>query len=301
VVNVTGTNLAGATSVSFGPNAATAVIVNPAGTLLTATSPAGSGTVDVRVTNPLATSAATGADQFTYVLPVVSIGNVSQPEGNSGTTPMTFTVTLSGISSAPVSVNYQTLDGTATANSDYTPESGTLNILAGQSSGTISVPIIGDTVPENDETFSLQLTGATGATGTPVSATGTIVNDDPAPVLRNPASFSVKAPASGSKTHVYSLSSLCSATAGKFPCVVSSSDPPSAFTSWNLISNSFSTTLTNFKWGPAGGLLPGEFSITLIPSMANAAPLVIGYSATDGTATSNPPNSPALLTITVTS
>jgi outer membrane lipoprotein-sorting protein len=66
-VTVTGTNLTGATAVSFGRTAAAAVVVNSA-TSITATSPAeAAGTVDVTVTTPGGTSATTSADQFGYV------------------------------------------------------------------------------------------------------------------------------------------------------------------------------------------------------------------------------------------
>ena len=66
-VTVTGTNLTGATAVDFGLNAGTNVSVNGGGTSLTVTSPAGSaGTVDITVTTPDGTSAASAADRFTY-------------------------------------------------------------------------------------------------------------------------------------------------------------------------------------------------------------------------------------------
>ena len=114
VVTVTGTNLAGETGVSFGSNPATNVTVNAMGTSLKATSPAGSGTVDVQVTNPIATSAAVAADRFTYLNPTVKISNESAPEGTSGTnTVVNFPVTLSGPSGATATVSYQTADGTA--------------------------------------------------------------------------------------------------------------------------------------------------------------------------------------------
>ena len=65
-VTVTGTSLTSGT-VAFGPTAATAVTCTA--TSCTATSPAGTGTVDVKVTTPGGTSAATSADQFTYIPP----------------------------------------------------------------------------------------------------------------------------------------------------------------------------------------------------------------------------------------
>jgi subtilisin family serine protease len=64
-VTITGTNLTGATAVKFGTVAATTYTVNSA-TQITATSPAGSGIVDVTVTTAGGTSATSAADQFTY-------------------------------------------------------------------------------------------------------------------------------------------------------------------------------------------------------------------------------------------
>ena len=57
--------------------------------------------------------------------PSVSVGDASVTEGNAGTTPLSFPVTLSAASTQPVSVTYATADGTATAPSDYAAASGT--------------------------------------------------------------------------------------------------------------------------------------------------------------------------------
>jgi hypothetical protein len=64
-VTVSGSGFTNASAVSFGGIAATAFTVD-SGTQITATAPAGTGTVDVTVTTPLGTSATSGADQFTY-------------------------------------------------------------------------------------------------------------------------------------------------------------------------------------------------------------------------------------------
>ena len=64
-VTVTGTGFTGATSVRFGASNASAMTV-VSDTQITATSPAGSGTVDVTVVTPAGTSATSPADQFTY-------------------------------------------------------------------------------------------------------------------------------------------------------------------------------------------------------------------------------------------
>jgi hypothetical protein len=67
-VTITGTGFLSGSTVKFGTVAATQVTVSSAGTI-TAVSPAGSGTVDVTVTNGNGTSATGTADRFAYVAP----------------------------------------------------------------------------------------------------------------------------------------------------------------------------------------------------------------------------------------
>jgi hypothetical protein len=127
--------------------------------------------------------------------PTISINDVSQAEGNSGTSTMTFTVLLSNPSAFPVSINYATADGTATvADSDYVAKSGTVNFTAsgpppadgnvvstvGNISQPISITINGDTKVEPDETFFVNLSGGSGytAAGSDFTGQGTIQNDD---------------------------------------------------------------------------------------------------------------------------
>jgi hypothetical protein len=96
--------------------------------------------------------------------PRVSIGwGGTVVEGNAGTTNVTFTVTLSAASDAPVTVTYATADGSATAGSDYVAATGTLTFAAGQTAKTVTVAVKGDRVGEGDEYFYVSLTGATGA------------------------------------------------------------------------------------------------------------------------------------------
>jgi hypothetical protein len=121
----------------------------------------------------------------------VSVTDVSQAEGDSGQTDMTFMVTLSGnADNLPVSMSYQTADGTADSSSDYDAVSGTLTFAPGESSKTIDVPINGDTTIEDDETLTLELSDVQFATPAALSATGTIVDDDtggyPRPVGASP-------------------------------------------------------------------------------------------------------------------
>jgi hypothetical protein len=101
-------------------------------------------------------------------------------ENNSGTSLITYTVTLSAASDYTITVNYSTANGTATAGSDYNSSSGTLTFSPGGSlTRTFTVGIIGDTVYEPDESFTVSLSSPVNATlGSPSSVTTTISNDD---------------------------------------------------------------------------------------------------------------------------
>ena len=111
--------------------------------------------------------------------PVISIGNVSHNEGNSGTTPFVFTVSLSTASATQVTVAYNTADVTATAPSDYIAQSGTLTFAPNATTQFITVLVNGDTTVEPDEVFDVVLSSpsANAALGTSTGI-GTIVNDD---------------------------------------------------------------------------------------------------------------------------
>ena len=130
------------------------------------------------------TSTANGSAGAAWVNspPPISINSVSIPEGNAGTTNMTFTVSLSAVPTADVSVQWATSDNTATAGADYIAATGTLNWVAGDASPKqITVMINGDTAVEPNETFFVSLDAPIGATPGTMSGTGTIQNDDVAP------------------------------------------------------------------------------------------------------------------------
>ena len=114
-------------------------------------------------------------------MPVISVADTEANE-NAGT--MAFWVSLSRASENVVTVRYTTADGTAAAGDDYTAADDTLTIPAGATGASVSVTIIDDTDDtENDETFTLNLSGATGATITGSPATATIIEDSNLPAM----------------------------------------------------------------------------------------------------------------------
>ena len=122
---------------------------------------------------PLSNSpSATVAGPTVAVTPTVGIADAGATEGDGA---IAFAVTLDGAGADAATVDYATADGTADGD-DYTATSGTLTFAAGTTSGTITVPIADDDVNEGDETFTVTLSNASGATLGTGTATGTIRN-----------------------------------------------------------------------------------------------------------------------------
>ena len=109
----------------------------------------------------------------------ISVADASANENTDST--VDFTVSLSRSSANTITVNYATQDGSATAGQDYTSKSGTLTFTAGETSKTVSVSVLSDSIDEGNETFKLKLSSPSGAVLTDGEATGTIENSDPMP------------------------------------------------------------------------------------------------------------------------
>jgi hypothetical protein len=111
----------------------------------------------------------------------IKINDVTVTEGHSGTTAAVFTVTLTKPSSRTVTVDAATVNGTAAAGSDYTAVAATrLTFAPNETSKTVTVPVIGDLIDENNEAFFLNLTNAQNAEieDPDFRGLGTIVDDD---------------------------------------------------------------------------------------------------------------------------
>lgn len=110
-------------------------------------------------------------------LPILSISSPPQTVVEGQSTSVAYTVSLSAASPLTVSVAYATANGTATAGSDYTASSGSLSFAAGETSKTITINLLNDSLNESDETFSLSLSAPTNATlGSPSSVITTLTD-----------------------------------------------------------------------------------------------------------------------------
>ena len=173
----------------------------------------------------------------------VSAGTASMVEGNASTTAYTFVVNRSGNTSGSTTVGYSVLgSGTNPANADDFAggilPSGVVSFAAGETSKTITVLIAGETIVENNDSFALTLSNASGASViSGNSATGLIQNDDLAAV----AGISVT-PTSG-------LSTSESKTKASFTVVLKSqptADVTIAVTSRDITEGTVSTSLLRF-------------------------------------------------------
>ncbi len=167
----------------------------------------------------------------------------------------TITVTRSGSTNGAVSVSYTTGNGTATAGSDYTPASGTLQWLDGDdTSKTFTVPIIADLAREMDETVIITLSNVNGATLGDAVATLTVTNDDPA--------FTLTASNGGSSisgTQGVVLTTILSASGGTEPYT------------WVIVAGSLPNGVSLQSNGTFGGIPTntGNFTITAQATDAN--------------------------------
>jgi len=205
-------------------------------------------------------------------LPSLSINDVTVVEGNSGTTNAVFTVTLSAASGQSVTVNHATADGTATQPSDYTNTSGTSTFTPGQTTQTVTVPVVGEIVPEANETFFVNLSGATNATIADNQGVGTITNDD-VPITVSPATLP-----GGAVTASYSQTLTASGGVGPYTFAVTAGALPAGLTlspggvlsGTPTAGGSFNVTVTATDTSPA----PGPFTGSQAYTLAVAAPTI---------------------------
>lgn len=125
---------------------------------------------------------ASSADQRALALPQstpeaapqASINNVDVNEGAGSAV---FTITLDKASTSPVTIQYATQAGSASAGGDFTPASGSVTFNPGETSKTVSVPIKNDAVYEGAEQFSVKLSAPTNAVLAKETGVATIHDD----------------------------------------------------------------------------------------------------------------------------
>ena len=163
-----------AETLTFSPGQTTKIIRVP---VLVDSTQESSETFTVELSTPIGTTLAdsTGLGTITAdPMPGLSIGD-AEPVAEGGAA--VFTVTLVPASNHVVTVTYSTVDGTAVADADFTPTSGTLTFNPNQTTKTIRVPILRDTVHEPSETFTVELDDPTGTTLADSTGLGTIAAD----------------------------------------------------------------------------------------------------------------------------
>lgn len=103
---------------------------------------------------------------------------IADATGSETGGPLVFEVSLSRSTEEEVTVDYTTVDGTATAGVDYQAVMGTLTISAGMNRGQIEVKPLPDVLNEEDESFMIVLSNASGAILVDGEATGLITGND---------------------------------------------------------------------------------------------------------------------------
>ncbi|MEQ1718391.1 MAG: choice-of-anchor L domain-containing protein, partial [Hyphomicrobium sp.] len=115
--------------------------------------------------------------------PIVSIDSIDarKPEGDSGTTDFTFSVTRTGDASSAASVLYAVSGAVDAADFGGVLPSGTVSFAANETMKIITVQVAGDTSAEASESFRVTLSAPTGASIGNGVAAGFILNDDANP------------------------------------------------------------------------------------------------------------------------
>jgi predicted extracellular nuclease len=126
-------------------------------------------------TDTLAPSEAT-LTQAVFLVPSITIDDLTVQEPDAGSTPANFIVRLSSPTFQAVTVKFLTANGTATAGSDFTFTAGTVTFNPGDVTRPIPVSILADAATELPQTFSVVLFTPTNATISDPVATGTILD-----------------------------------------------------------------------------------------------------------------------------
>jgi outer membrane protein assembly factor BamB len=226
----------------------------------------------VRLTNAIGAVISQGESTVTIFdddqSPALSIAPASVAEGNSGRRDLIFRVTLSAPSGLPISVGFATVEGTASAGSDYVARSGRVEFAPGSTNATIAIEVIGDTVHESDERFTVTLSDPVNASLATALAQGTILNDD-ADAPKGPTIAPVGDRETNEDTPL-----------GPIALLLADPDTPVA----NLVLSATSTNTTLF---PAGSITFGTSgtnrTVTLAPARDQTGTTAVTITVSDGT------------------
>src|SRR5688572_21718252 len=108
----------------------------------------------------------------------ISIDDITRPEGNSGTAPFTFTISLDKASTQNVTVISTAVEGFARINTDFIQNTQTITFLPNEIQKTVTISVVGDDVKEGNDDFKIILSGATNAVIYKGTGTAVIENDD---------------------------------------------------------------------------------------------------------------------------
>lgn len=206
-------------------------------------------------------------------VPTVSINDATVVEGNSGTTAAVFTISLSAPSGKTVQIGYASADDTAVSPADYAATSGSLTFAPGETSKTVTVQVVGETLPETNETFGLNIVSGTNAQpGAKLNGIGTITNDD-VPVTVGPASLP-----GGTAGTAYNQTVTASGGSGSYSFAVTSGALPTGVTlspsgvlsGTPTVTGTFNFTVTATDTSTA----PGPYSGSRAYSVVIAAPTI---------------------------
>ena len=111
-------------------------------------------------------------------VPVLSVGDVTAPEGTGGPTGFHFPVTLSNPSATKVTLNLAAAAGTGDQGNDWQGPPAAVVFAPGETVKAFGVSVVGDAIAEDDETFTVTAADVEGAHVSDGSATGTIEDDD---------------------------------------------------------------------------------------------------------------------------
>lgn len=123
-------------------------------------------------------SACSSSEETKEVIPSINIPNAEKVEGDNGITQIEYTITLNEAFTEDLIINYESEDGSAFQNSDYTKTSGQVTIPAGATSAVIPLEIVSDVIKEGKEEFHINFSSSAEMDFSQMTAKIIIIDDD---------------------------------------------------------------------------------------------------------------------------